>query len=89
MPDWGSKPGLQLPIMSLMHILLNSIDADMKSEIGSSSGGLRPYPLGFHVEEAGADAKFNMGPYMLSNIVGIQYLLSQLQGLHHTPECQV
>ncbi len=43
--------------MSLMHILLNSIDADMKSEIGSSRGGLRPYPLRFHVKEAGADAK--------------------------------
>jgi hypothetical protein len=49
--------------MYLMHILLNSIDADMKSEIGSSRGGLRPYPLRFHVEEAGADAKFNQhGP---------------------------
>ena len=43
--------------MSLMHILLNSIDADMKSEIGSSRGRLRPYPLRFHVGEAGADAK--------------------------------
>ncbi len=43
--------------MSLMHILLNSIDADMKSEIGSSRWGLRPYPLGFHVKQAGADAK--------------------------------
>jgi hypothetical protein len=40
--------------MSLMHILLNSIDADMKSEIGSSGGGLRPYPLRFHVEKAGS-----------------------------------
>ena len=49
---WGLNPGLQLPIMSLMHILLNSIDADMKSEIGSSRGGLRPYPLRFHVKEA-------------------------------------
>jgi hypothetical protein len=49
--------GLQLPIMSLMHILLNSIDADMKSEIGSSTGGLRPYSLRFRVKEAGADAK--------------------------------
>ena len=49
--------------MSLMHILLNSIDADMKSEIGSSRGGLRPYPLRFHVKEAGADAKLNQhGP---------------------------
>ena len=28
-----------------------------KSEIGSSRGGLRPYPLMFHVGEAGADAK--------------------------------
>ncbi len=46
-----------------MHILLNSIDADMKSEIGSSRGGFRPYPLRFHVEEAGADAKLNQhGP---------------------------
>ena len=51
------NPGLQLPIMSLVHILLISIDADMKSEIGSSRGGLRPYPLRFHVKEAGADAK--------------------------------
>jgi hypothetical protein len=57
------NPGLQLPIMSLMHILLNSIDADMKSEIGNSREGLRPYPLRFHVEEAGADAKLNQhGP---------------------------
>ncbi len=39
--------------MSLMHILLNRIDADMKSEIGSSRGVLRPYPLRFHVREAG------------------------------------
>jgi hypothetical protein len=38
--------------MSLMHILLNSIDADMKSEIGSSRRGLK-----FHVKEAGAGAK--------------------------------
>jgi hypothetical protein len=29
----------------------------MKSEIGSSRGGLRPYPLRFHVGKAGADAK--------------------------------
>ncbi len=49
---WGWNPGLQLPIMSLMHILLNSIDADMKSEIGSLRGGLRPYPLRCHVQEA-------------------------------------
>jgi hypothetical protein len=35
----------------------------MKSEIGSSRGGLRPYPLRFHVEEAGADAKLTQhGP---------------------------
>jgi hypothetical protein len=40
-----------------MHVQLNSIDADMKSDIGSSRGGLRPYPLRFHVGEAGADAK--------------------------------
>jgi hypothetical protein len=38
-----------------MHKVLNSIDADMKSEIGSSRGGLRP--LRFQVREAGADAK--------------------------------
>ncbi len=54
---WGLNPGLQLPIMSLMHILLNSIDADMKSETGSSWGGLWPFPLRFHFGEAGADAK--------------------------------
>jgi hypothetical protein len=40
-----------------MHLLLNSIDADIKSEIGSSEGKLRAYPLRVHVEEAGADAK--------------------------------
>jgi hypothetical protein len=57
-----------------MHVLLNSIDADMKSDIGSSRGGLRPYPLRFHVGKAGA---------------GIQYLPSQLQGLQHTPRCPV
>jgi len=43
--------------MSLMHILLNSIDGDMKSEIGSSRGGFRLFPLRFHVEESSADAK--------------------------------
>ncbi len=50
--------------MSLMNILLNSIDADMKSEIGSSRGVLRPYPLRFHFEEAVADEPnlSNMGP---------------------------
>jgi hypothetical protein len=53
----GLNPGLQLPIMSLMHLLLNSIDADIKSEIGTSGGKLRAYPLRVHVEEAGADAK--------------------------------
>jgi hypothetical protein len=53
------NPGLQLPIMSLMDILWNTIDADMKLEIGSTRGGLRPYHLRFHVEEAGADAKLN------------------------------
>jgi hypothetical protein len=57
----------------------------MKSEIGSSRGGLRPYPLRFHVKEAGADAKLiQNGP-----LVGIQYLPSQLQGLQHTPLCPV
>jgi hypothetical protein len=65
----GLNLGLQLPIMSLMHILLNSIDADMKSEIGSSRGVLRPYPLRLHVKEAGADAKLNQhGP------LGVAYL---------------
>ena len=54
---WGLNPGLQLPIMSLMHLLLNSIDADIKSEIGNSGGKLRAFPLRVHVEEAGADAK--------------------------------
>ena len=35
----------------------------MKLDIGSSRGGLRPYPLRFHVEEAGADAKLSQhGP---------------------------
>jgi hypothetical protein len=43
--------------MSLMHILLNGIDADIKSEIGSSrGGGGRAYSLRFYVEEAGVDA---------------------------------
>jgi hypothetical protein len=57
--------------MSLMHILLNSIDADMKSEIGNSRGGLRPYLFKFHVQEAGADTKLNQhGP------LGVAY--------HHT-----
>jgi hypothetical protein len=44
-----------------MHILLNSIYAGMKSEIGRSRGGLRPYPLRFRVGEAGADAKLIQG----------------------------
>jgi hypothetical protein len=38
-------------------ILLNSIDAGIKSEIGRSRVGLRHYPLRFHVEGAGTDAK--------------------------------
>jgi hypothetical protein len=77
--------GLELPILSLMRILFNSIDADMKSEIGSSRGGLRPYPLRFHVKEADADAKLiQHGP------LGVAYHLpSQLQGLKHTPRCPV
>jgi hypothetical protein len=45
-----------IPIMTLMHILLNSIDAGMKIQ-GSSRWGLRPYTLGFNVKQAGADAK--------------------------------
>ncbi len=49
--------------MSLMHILLNSIDADMKLDISSTRWGFRPYPLRFHVKEAGADAKLTQhGP---------------------------
>jgi len=47
---------LQLPIMSLMNILLNNIDENVKSEIGRSWEGLRLNPLGFHVKGA-ADAK--------------------------------
>jgi hypothetical protein len=43
--------------MILKHILFNSIDADMKSEMGSFRGGLRPYPLRFHIKQAGANAK--------------------------------
>jgi hypothetical protein len=62
-----------------------------KSEIGSSRGGLRPYPLRFHVEEACADAKLNQhGPLGVAyHRIGIQYLPSQLQGLQHTPRCPV
>jgi hypothetical protein len=65
----GLNPGLQLPIMSLMHTMLNSIDADMKSEIGSTRrGSKRSYPLKFHVEEAGANAKLiQQGP------IGVSY----------------
>jgi hypothetical protein len=63
-----------------MYILLNSIDADMKSKIGSSRGGLRPYPLRFHVKEADADAKLiQHGP------LGVTYHLP----LQHTPRCPV
>ena len=44
--------------MTLMHVLLNSIDAGMKIQrLVALDGGLRPYPLGFHVKQAGADAK--------------------------------
>jgi hypothetical protein len=44
--------------MTLMHILLNIIDAGMKfNDLVALDGGLRPYPLGFHVKQAGADAK--------------------------------
>jgi hypothetical protein len=45
------------PVMSLMHILLNSINAHMNERLVALEGGLRPYPLRFYVEEAGADAK--------------------------------
>ncbi len=54
---------LQLPIMSLMHRLLNSIEEDMMSEIGSFRGRLRPHPLRFHVDIAGAHPKLSQhGP---------------------------
>jgi hypothetical protein len=44
----------------------------MKSEIGSSRGGLRPYPSRFHVKEAGADAKLNQhGPLGVAYHLGI------------------
>jgi hypothetical protein len=57
------------------------MDADIKSEIGSSRKGLRPDPLSFHVGEAGADAKLiQHGPSGLPTIIGIQYQPSQLQG---------
>jgi hypothetical protein len=39
-----------------MNILLNRIDVNMNLEIGSSRR-FRLYPLRYHVEEAGADAK--------------------------------
>ncbi len=59
MPVLGIEPRSATPnhVFDAYTVLLNSIDADMKSEIGSSRGGLRPYPLRFHVGEAGADAK--------------------------------
>jgi hypothetical protein len=53
----GGIPKEPLHNYTPMHILLNSIDADMKSDIGNSRGVLRPYPLRFHVKEAGRDAK--------------------------------
>ena len=54
--------------MSLMHFLLIRIDADMKSEIGSTRQDLWPYPLRFHVKEVGADAKLNpLGPLGVAN----------------------
>jgi hypothetical protein len=42
--------------MSFKHILLNSIDADMKSEIGSARGGSGFQALSFEVP-CSADAK--------------------------------
>ncbi len=43
-----------------------------KSEIGSSRWGLRPYPLGFHVKQAGADAKLiQRGPLGVAYHCGI------------------
>ncbi len=56
--DWTWVCNSQSCLWLALHsIVLNSIDADMKSEIGCSRGGLRPYPLRFHVVEVGADAK--------------------------------
>jgi hypothetical protein len=50
-----------------MHIMLNNIDAKMKSETGSSREALRPYSLRFHVDEAGADAKLTKhGPLVVA-----------------------
>ncbi len=56
-PVLGIEPRSATPNHVFDALLLNSIDADMKSEIGSSRGGLRPYPLRFHIGEVGADAK--------------------------------
>jgi len=54
-----------------------------KSKIDSSSiWGLRPYPLGFHVEQAVSDTKLIQGwaaRLLLVIIVGIQFLPPQLQ----------
>jgi hypothetical protein len=49
--------GVQLTIMPLVQ----SINADMKSDIGSSRSGLRPYPLRFCLKEAGAKLS-QLGP---------------------------
>jgi hypothetical protein len=40
----------------------------MKSDISSYRGGLRPYPLRFHVGKAGADAKVNQ-----HGLLGVAY----------------
>jgi hypothetical protein len=75
--------GLQLLIMPLMYIVLNSINADIKSEFSGCRWGLRPYPLRFHVKEAGTGAKLIQHGPKGPTIVGIQFILSQLQGLQH------
>ncbi len=56
-PVPGMEPGSASPNHVFDAYTVELIDADMKSEIGSSRWGLRPYPLGFHVKQAGADAK--------------------------------
>ncbi len=57
---WNPLTPIATFYLNISHdTLLKNIDADMKSEIGS----LRPNPLRFHVEKAGADAKLNQqGP---------------------------
>jgi hypothetical protein len=53
-----------------------------KLDNSSSRCGYGPYPLRFHVKEAGADAKLTQHRPLG---VGIQYLRYQFQWLQHTP----